>query len=321
MIKKVSIATHGEAEIFGNPAPLGLLGLAIACAALVPAGFGHGVGPEGIKPEVFGTAAVFALLFGGGCQLISGLMNFANRNTFGGTIFTAFAFNWIITAISFFGVAMGWNIDHATILSTEIILFVAFVFLTYGFGFFSSTLFLFLLDIDLLYVCKIIRGFTHTRILDTPIGVLTVLLGLIGLWLALAGLINPVSGSPILKIGGPMFRAARKKAFDFSIRRAVFEVLFSRWKEQGFTEMPVKDLVKAVSAKAVALTGGVSADESAGISLDPMPEVLYLWEYGCLKVTFDGGDDPGHGAMVKSARLTAGGIDLYEQLILRKYEF
>ena len=56
-------------ERFGNPAPLGLLGLAIACGALVPIALGTSV-----TPSALASAAVYALLFGGGCQLLAGLM-------------------------------------------------------------------------------------------------------------------------------------------------------------------------------------------------------------------------------------------------------
>ncbi|PKK90003.1 MAG: hypothetical protein CVV64_11805 [Candidatus Wallbacteria bacterium HGW-Wallbacteria-1] len=315
MIRKVNISSGGEVEVFGNPAPLGLLGLAISCAALVPVAFGNNAfTPEGaINPAPFATAAVFALLFGGICQLISGIMNFANRNAFGGTIFTAFAFNWFITAGTFIAVAKGWPVDHATVLATEIILFVAFIFLTYGFGFFSSTLFLFLLDIDLLYVCKIAKGFTHNPVIAAwlmkGIGVFTLLLGLIGLWLALAGLLNPVCGRPLFRIGGPLFKPSTRPAFDFGIRRAIFEYLYYHWKSSGFGEVSIEQLKAELAQKL-----------PSAAATEVIPEILYLWEYGCLKLTLVNGDDPGKGAEVESLRLTSGGIDLYEQLILRKYE-
>ena len=72
-------------ERFGNPAPLGLLGLSIACAALVPIAFGISV-----TPSALGTASLYALLFGAGFQVLCGLMMFANKIGFGGTVFTCF---------------------------------------------------------------------------------------------------------------------------------------------------------------------------------------------------------------------------------------
>lgn len=76
MIKKLELAPKQEA--YAEPTALGLLGLTIGCAALTPIAFGHALAPAGLK-----TAAMFCLLFGGGCQLVAGLMNFANKNLFG----------------------------------------------------------------------------------------------------------------------------------------------------------------------------------------------------------------------------------------------
>jgi succinate-acetate transporter protein len=84
-------STPSAAPVFAEPTPLGLLGLAIGCAALVPVAFGWSVTPAALH-----TAAWFCLLFGGGGQMLAGLMSFANKNLLGGTLFTTFAFNWIM---------------------------------------------------------------------------------------------------------------------------------------------------------------------------------------------------------------------------------
>lgn len=296
MIKKVDLGMAAGHGVFGNPAPLGLLGLAVSCAALMPVALGLSLSKAALI-----TAAVFVLFFGFGCHLLAGLMDFANRNTYGGTIFTAFAFNWMITGLSLLGITCGIMPDHYVVFATELVLFVVFLFLTYGFGFFSKLLFLFLFDIDLLYVCKIGKSLTGATIFDMPIALFTALLGLIGLWLALAGLINPISGREFFKLGRPMFRAAAKKSFDFSLRRAIFDVLYAHWKEHAFAEMPFANLGDAVRQRL----------GDANI----VPDLFYLMEYGAVRLTCE---DAG---MVKSARLTANGIDLYEQLVFKKYDF
>jgi succinate-acetate transporter protein len=84
MVQRIDIVPPSQ-ERFGNPTPLGLLGLAIACGALIPIAFGM-VEPKNIVAALK-TAAVFSLLFGGGCQLLAGLMLFANKNVYGGTVF------------------------------------------------------------------------------------------------------------------------------------------------------------------------------------------------------------------------------------------
>lgn len=300
MIRKIDLGAgpHGHQGLFGNPAPMGLLGLAVACAALTPIAFGRGLDAPGFK-----TVAVFAFLFGGCLQLITGLMDFANKNSFGGTIFTTFAFNWFINAWVFWSMAHGEMPHHDVLLATEILLFVVFLVLTYGFGFFSSLLFYFLLDIDLLYLCKIIRGLSGTDLLNIPIAILTVLLGLIGLWIALAGLINPVARKEVFKIGGPMFFSLQPKRFDWSVRYHIFDILYHHWRTHAFSEMDWETLEGRIRRK---------VGERA-----ILPDLLYLLEFGAVKISFE----EGKPETPASVRLNAAGIDLYEQLILKKYEF
>lgn len=305
MIKKVDLGTSpGHHGVFGNPAPLGLLGLAVSCAALTPITFGYGITPEGkLNPAVFATVATFVLFFGFCTHLLTGLMDYANKNVYGGTIFTTFSFNWMITALSLYGVAFHWHLDHKIILATEIILLAVFIFLTYGFGFFSKGLFFFLLDIDLMYIFKLLFGFTGNKIFALPIAITTVLLGLIGLWLALAGLMNPLTGKEMFKVGRPFFFGTKKLGFDFSIRRNVFGILYEHWKGNAFKEMPIETLKAKVKEQ-------VGSD-------DIIPDLFYLMEYGSIHLTTDEKDENS----IKGVRLKSGGIDLYEQLILRKYDF
>lgn len=293
MIRKVELIQ--KHEVFAEPTSLGLIGLAIGCAALTPIAFGHSLTPAGLK-----TAAMFCLLFGGGCQLVAGLMNFANKNLFGGTILTAFSFNWIMNWWSLSSIAGGMIPDHGILLATDAVSLLLFLVITYGFGFFSSLLFAFLLDIDLLYACKVAAAVSGTKALAMPIAILTVLLGVIALWIALAGLINPTAGRPVFKIPGPLFFAPKKAGFDWSVRNAMFEVLFKHWESYAFKTMSFEDLRDRMKAKV--------GDRNI------LPDLAYLMEYGAVVVTTENDE-------VVTVRLSAQGIDLYEQLILKKYEF
>lgn len=189
---------------FAEPTPLGLIGLAIGCASLLPIAFGAEVGPAALR-----TAAVFCLLFGGGGQLLAGILNLANKNLLGGTVFTAFAFNWMLNAWLLWSVAHGSAPDHQILLATEAASLVLFVPLTYAFGVHSKLLFLFLLDIDLLYVAKLARGYFAVPGMELPIAVLTLGLGLIALYIALAMLVNPTVGKKLFPVPGPMFHPAQ----------------------------------------------------------------------------------------------------------------
>ena len=293
IIRKVELGARHE--VFADPTPLGLIGLAIGCAALTPIAFGHGLTPAGFK-----TAAMFCLLFGGGCQLVAGLGNFANKNLFGGTILTAFSFNWIMNWWALTQVASGTIPDHDVLLATDAVSLLIFLVITYGFGFFSSLLFAFLLDIDLLYACKVYDGVTHGRALGVPIAWLTVALGLIALWVAFAALINPTAGRAVFPIPGPLFQPAKKQGFDWSVRNAMFEVLFLQWADHAFKTLPFGELKERMVARVGAR--------------NILPDLAYLMELGAVVVTTENEE-------VVNIRLSAEGIDLYEQLILKKYDF
>jgi hypothetical protein len=294
MIRKVDLVR--KHEVFAEPTSLGLIGLAIGCAALTPTAFGHALTPAGFR-----TAAWFCLLFGGGCQLVAGLMNFANKNLFGGTILTAFSFNWIMNWWQLSGVAEGKLPDHEILFATDAVSLLIFLVITYGFGFFSSLLFAFLVDIDLLYVCKVAAAASGNKAFSAPVPYLTVALGVIALWIAFAGLINPTAGRPIFKVPGPLFHAPKKQAFDWSVRNAMFEVLFKHWESFAFKTMSFEDLREQMKAKV--------GDRNI------LPDLAYLMEYGAVVVTTDNDEQ------VVTVRLSAQGIDLYEQLILKKYDF
>lgn len=287
-VQRIELAKSHER--FAEPTPLGLIGLAIGCASLLPVAFGAKLTPAGLE-----TAAVFCLLFGGGCQLLAGLLNFANKNLLGGTVFTAFAFNWALNAWALWSLSRGVVPDHATVLATEAASLVLFIPLTYAFGFHSSLLFAFLLDIDVLYALKLLKGYGHVSGLETPIALTTLLLGGIALWIALAQLVNPVVKKPLFRVPGPLFKAPAGPTFDWSLRRTLFATLYAHWEKNGFA--PVK------SAALETELSGVLRGRALG------PELEYLAERGAVALSED------H----ESVRITATGIDLHEQLVLGKY--
>jgi len=187
---------------FADPTPLGLIALAIGCAALLPVAFGTATGRPALE-----TAAVFCLLFGCFGQLLSGVVNLANKNLLGGTVFTAFAFNWALNAWVLWSLSRGVVPDHQVLLATEAASLLLFVPLTYAFGFYSKLLFAFLLVIDVLYVFKLLRGYGHVSGLETPIALSTLVLGGIALYIALAMLVNPSAGRALFPVPGPLFVA------------------------------------------------------------------------------------------------------------------
>jgi succinate-acetate transporter protein len=298
MITRVDMGAPRRHEVFAEPTPLGLIGLAIGCAALTPIAFGFRLTPAGLR-----TAAVFCLLFGAGCQLLAGLMSFVNQNLYGGTLFTAFAFNWTLNWWVLDSLAKGLVPDAVIVHATELASLVIFVVLTYGFGFYSKLLFAFLLDIDLLYACKAANAFAATRAFDLPIALFTVGLGALALWIAFALLINPTAGRPLFPLAGPLFTAPARPRFDTSLRQAIFTVLYAHWREHAFRPMPLEELVRGL---------GEGASQR-----NVLPDLEYLAEVGGL-VLARRGDDPTVPPLV---RLSAAGIDFYEQVVLKKEAF
>jgi succinate-acetate transporter protein len=206
-------APNAPPPVFGEPTPLGLLGLAIGCAALVPIAFGWLPKEPAQIVMMLKTASWLCLLFGAGCQFLAGMMSLANKNTLGGTLLTTFSFNWVFNWWALDQAAQGKAVDPHVGLAVDLTFVLIFVVLTYAFGFFSKLLVLFLLDIDLLYVLRIARHFAGKELgatLGVGVGVATVLLAGIALYIALGMLLNPAAGRPILPMGGPMFRAGPK---------------------------------------------------------------------------------------------------------------
>jgi succinate-acetate transporter protein len=187
---------------FAEPTPLGLLGLSIGCAALLPIAFGM---KDALTPEGLRAAAMFCLLFGAGGQFLAGVMSLANRNMLGGTLFTAFSFNWVMNWWTLSGLAEGKLPNEAIGLSVDVTFLLIFAVMTYAFGFYSKLLFAFLFDIDLLYVFRLARALTHAPAFATLVAVATVGLMAISLYIAFAMVLNTASGRALLPMPGPLF--------------------------------------------------------------------------------------------------------------------
>jgi succinate-acetate transporter protein len=199
---------HGspaESPRFAEPTSLGLFGLAIGCAALLPLALGM---KEAFTPSALRTCALFCLLFGGGCQLIAGLLSLANKNMLGGTLFTTFAFNWVINAWSFRELAEGRAPSNVVIFAVDVCFLLIFLVMTLAFSYASRLLMFFLLDIDALYGLRIAKELTHNASLAMPIAAAVVLLMAISLYLAFSLALANASGKNLLPIGGPVLQPA-----------------------------------------------------------------------------------------------------------------
>src|SRR3954465_5008835 len=82
-------AIKQPAEAIADPAPLGLA--AFALTTFVLSFFNAGLVNEAGEPVVLGLA----LAYGGFAQLLAGMWEFRNNNTFGATAFTSYGAFWI----------------------------------------------------------------------------------------------------------------------------------------------------------------------------------------------------------------------------------
>ncbi|MGV8041780.1 MAG: acetate uptake transporter family protein [Thermoanaerobaculaceae bacterium] len=290
MIRKAELGRPVHTEVIAEPTPVGLVCLAIGCAALVPIAFGHSLTPAGLR-----TAAMFCLLFGAGGQLVAGIGNLINRNLYGGTLFTAFAFNWVLNWWALDGLSRGVVPDPGIVFAVDVCFLVIFLVFTYGFGFYSKLLLAFLADIDVLYLAKVGKHLGGGAWLDLVVAVCTVALAGISLWIAFALLINPTAGRRVFAFPGPAFAARPRPAFDSSLRIALCRALYAHWQQRAFAPMPLGELEQALTPVA------------AGRSLEP--ELAYLGELGAVLRTDSG------------VRLTAQGLDFFEQVVLGKSSF
>ncbi|AKU94016.1 hypothetical protein AKJ09_00680 [Labilithrix luteola] len=189
---------------FADPTALGLFGLAIGCASLLPVAFGV---QSAMTAEALRTTAWFCLLFGAGCQFLAGMMSFANKNGLGGTLLTTFSFNWVMNWWALSELSQGKVPNSAVILAVDCCFLVIFLVMTYAFGFFSRLLFVFLLEIDLLYACRILREVLHSQAFAMPIALCTVVLMATSLYIAFSLVLANAAGRIVLPIGTPIFRA------------------------------------------------------------------------------------------------------------------
>lgn len=191
-----------ESPRYAEPTSLGLFGLAIGCAALLPIAFGV---KAAMTPDALRTTALFCLLFGGGCQFLAGLMSFGNKNMLGGTLLTTFSFNWVVNWWALSELSQGRIPNSAVVLSVDLCFLLIFLVMTFAFGFFSRLLMVFLVDIDALYVLRICRELFHMPVLGLPIALVTVVLMGLALYIAFALVLANAAGRILIPVGTPVF--------------------------------------------------------------------------------------------------------------------
>lgn len=99
---KTAMTVPATLPKIANPAPLGLAAFGVTTVVLssINAGF--------LPPEATGAVVPLAFAFGGLAQVITGVLEYANGNTFGTVAFTSYGSFWLWYASLVWSVGAGW---------------------------------------------------------------------------------------------------------------------------------------------------------------------------------------------------------------------
>jgi len=184
-----------------NPAPLGLAGFGLTTVVL--SGINAGLLPK----EATSAVVPLAFAYGGIAQIIAGLLEFKNGNTFGTVAFTSYGLFWWWYAFLQWTVGAGW-IKPPAAVGVGITLLMWGVFTLYmwiptfrsNFGLWSVFL---LLWITFFLLAGGDLGWGTGR-LGGWVGLLT---GLDALYVSFAEVTNSTFGRAVLPLGSPILRA------------------------------------------------------------------------------------------------------------------
>ena len=180
---------HKEA----NPAPLGLLGFGMTTILL-------NLHNSGLLPL---SAVIVAMGFalGGLAQIIAGIMEFKNNNTFGATAFTAYGCFWWSLILIWWNPVTGIEAADKTSLAWYLLLWGIF------------TLFMFVGTLKQTRANQVVFGslallffllaagdFTHMHAITTVAGVVGIFCGASALYAAFAQVLNEVYGKTVMPL-------------------------------------------------------------------------------------------------------------------------
>ncbi len=181
-----------------EPAPLGLIGLAVA--ALVLGVHDLGVIENGDKSLMI----PWTLCLGATAQLIAGYMDFKRNNIFGATAFTAYAMLWYAVTITLYiATFTGADIamEHYALGLLGFLMFS--LILTAASTLLNKALFGILIGINVAIVALVLHTLFDTDAMFVGIPLLFV--SALSFYTAAAGLLNTMAGKPLLPMGKPLW--------------------------------------------------------------------------------------------------------------------
>ncbi len=204
--RDLSIAPQ-EAPKIANPAPLGLaaFGLTTVVLSVVNAGL--------MGPETMGAIVPLAFAFGGSAQLVAGILEFVNGNTFGTVAFTSYGMFWWWFAFLQWTIGAGWIKAPAPVgVAVTLLMWGVFTFYMWLATFRSNkgvwTVFL-LLWITFFLLAAADFGWAAGKAIGGWFGIAT---GVAALYVSWAEVMNGAFGRAIIPLGVPIARERERLA-------------------------------------------------------------------------------------------------------------
>ncbi len=177
-----------------NPAPLGLMGFGMTTVLL-------NLANAGVFPLDTMILAM-GLFYGGIAQVIAGIMEFKNGNTFGLTAFTSYGLFWLSLVALLVFPKMGWGVAPSAIAMTAYLfmwgLFTAYLFM--GTLKLNRALQVVFLTLTVLFWLLAIADFTGNSMIKMIAGYEGILCGFSAIYLACAQVLNEVYKKEVLPI-------------------------------------------------------------------------------------------------------------------------
>ncbi|HLJ58841.1 MAG TPA: acetate uptake transporter [bacterium] len=187
-----------------DPAPLGLGGFALTTFVLSA----HNAG---WAPDIVWIG--LALFYGGAAQFLAGMWEFKNKNTFGATAFSTYGAFWFSLAtfilLQLFGKgvpdnqllpALGWFLLSFAIFNTYMMLWSTRA---------NVAVFLVFLTLEVTEILLFIGFFSGSVSFIRLGGYVGIITALVAWYTSAAGVVNSMSPTPVLPVGGPLWAPPR----------------------------------------------------------------------------------------------------------------
>jgi succinate-acetate transporter protein len=193
IVKSETIVTKQSMQI-ADPAPLGLIGLAVAALVLASTDLGL------VSSSAKSLMIPWVLFFGATAQLIAGTIEFKRNNIFGATVFSTYSMTMYAIALTLF-ITIFTNVDFkiAHYAFGLIAIFVFSLIATAASLMTNKMLFIILIFVDLAVIALIphyLYGITAF-----PAGIFLLCVSISSFYTAMAILINNMAGKTILPLG------------------------------------------------------------------------------------------------------------------------